>query len=351
MSYWLHRISHEGELSYPLLEKGFLSVGWSDFVTQDFLTKIEVESAREYIDKIRGPNGWAFMDDAFKKHWGELSRNRYSFWRFTVDMAPGDTVLVPLYGGMFSVYKVVEKAVPVSDFKAPEGLRTSNGEAVISKNGRLSTDKRGYDLGYIIPAEAVERCIPRSGYADAALTARMKIRDTCVCIDDLEKNITEAIERFKEKKPINLYAEVLRKTKTIVLDQIKEITGPDKLEQLIAWYCRRTGASTVDIPAKNANKEGDADIIAIFEPLKLIVYIQAKFHRDITGDWAVEQVQNYRDRFEKSDGYLRIAWVISTASSFSDDAAAKAQENGVNLINGEQFAEMLINAGFAGLSI
>ena len=29
-SYWLHRISHEGEAAYVLLDEGYLTIGWSD---------------------------------------------------------------------------------------------------------------------------------------------------------------------------------------------------------------------------------------------------------------------------------------------------------------------------------
>ena len=29
-SYWLHRISHEGEAAYALLDEGYLTIGWSD---------------------------------------------------------------------------------------------------------------------------------------------------------------------------------------------------------------------------------------------------------------------------------------------------------------------------------
>jgi len=42
MSYWLHRISHHAEVSHPLLERGYLSIGWSDFSKPDFVEKARV---------------------------------------------------------------------------------------------------------------------------------------------------------------------------------------------------------------------------------------------------------------------------------------------------------------------
>ena len=39
-NYWLHRISHEREVSYDLLEKGYLTIGWSNFIGTDILKAI-----------------------------------------------------------------------------------------------------------------------------------------------------------------------------------------------------------------------------------------------------------------------------------------------------------------------
>ena len=51
MNYWLHRISHHAEVSYPLLDKNILSIGFSDFVNQGF------------IDAV-------LKDDTWEERWG-----------------------------------------------------------------------------------------------------------------------------------------------------------------------------------------------------------------------------------------------------------------------------------------
>ena len=80
----------------------------------------------------------------------------------------------------------------------------------------------------------------------------------------------------------------VRKT---VLDSL----SPDQFEQLIQGYFNELGA-TADIPGKNEqDKEGDADIVATFEPLKLIVYVQAKLHDGTTDGWAVKQIKEYTE--------------------------------------------------------
>ncbi|MBD5164972.1 restriction endonuclease [Helicobacter sp.] len=109
----------------------------------------------------------------------------------------------------------------------------------------------------------------------------------------------------------------------------------------------------VDIPSKNiSNKERDADVIAIFENLKLVLYIQAKFYEDKANKYAVEQINDYRNYASNDDdGYPHIAWVITTADEYNEEALKLATENNIILITGIQFAEMLLNVGFSGMDI
>ena len=55
MNYWLHRISYEMNISYPPMEKGYLSIGFSDFCCKDFL---------EQLVKDDG-NSWNYFDEYF----------------------------------------------------------------------------------------------------------------------------------------------------------------------------------------------------------------------------------------------------------------------------------------------
>jgi hypothetical protein len=89
MNYWIHRISYHAELSYPLLEKGILSIGFSDWSSKDFLKNCR--------------NNW----DEFEKQWEDKKRNRYNLWRFISDMEKGDYVLIPSEG-VFSVYEITD---------------------------------------------------------------------------------------------------------------------------------------------------------------------------------------------------------------------------------------------------
>ena len=130
--------------------------------------------------------------------------------------------------------------------------------------------------------------------------------------------------------------------------------NPDKFESLVKFYFERSGASEVYIPAKNeSGKEGDADVIAIFEPIKTIIYAQVKFHniKSETNRWAVEQIKDYRNNKELlDDDYSKIAWVITSANGYTDACVKIAQEEKVQLIDGIRFSEMLIEAGILDLN-
>ena len=154
------------------------------------------------------------------------------------------------------------------------------------------------------------------------------------------------------KRPINLRRLVMDRCASEVRNTILAFQSPGQFEELIKRYFERQGASA-DIPAKNEpDKEGDADIIATFASLGLIVYVQAKRHDGETDAWAVEQVQRYKDSQSGSaadDGFTRIPWVISTAKTFSENCRHQARHAGVRLVDGIEFARMLLDTGIEQL--
>ena len=115
---------------------------------------------------------------------------------FITNMEQGDIVIVPKWQS-FDVYEILEKAVPVSEITLPDNLHTYSNRPIILKDNLLYIDNEIVDLGFIIKVKKIEQNIPRYEYADAALTARMKIRQTNADISDLKDSIDKAIEAFK----------------------------------------------------------------------------------------------------------------------------------------------------------
>ena len=196
------------------------------------------------------------------------------------------------------------------------------GDATVCHRGNL-------DLGWEREVEILADCSPRSDYATTALQSRMKCQQT---------------NRKRKDEPFDLVGSVsaeLRMTS-------EKHCPPDKFEGLVASYFKSLGAQ-VSIPSKNyPGKQGDCDVEAVFTDLKLTISAQCKMHTGTTDDWAVRQILDYaanRNESEKDDNWTYVPWVVSFAEKFSDKAIKLAKENGVTLVNGEEFCRMLLNAG------
>lgn len=342
MNIWLHRISHHEETAYPLLEKGYLSIGFSDFSEPDFITS------------VCGDNGWETLTQSFSD-WGYSPRTRNNLWRFIAEMDKGDWVVVPSWG-TFSVYELIEENATTTSIIDETELKDWHGNTIRKNTSGLlvkvtSENEELIDLGFLRKVKLVRKDIPRYEYADSALTSRMKIRSTNADISDLKESVEKAVSSFDKGQPLNLHSQIINSTKQQIIDAIRAELTPDKFEILIKWYFQRIGASEVYIPSKNeSGKEGDADVVAVFEPLKTIIYSQVKFHTGETSSWAIEQIESYKDHKETmDDGYSKISWVITSADSFSQDAYEYAKEAKVQLIDGNQLTKMLLEAGIVNL--
>lgn len=338
MNYWLHRISHHQELSYPLLEKGYLTIGFSDLIGTNVI---------EYVDK----QDWNSFDNAFIKKWGTVPRDRYYLINF-LNMRKDDIVIVPTWGS-FHVLKITgELPIEIGAIET-EGLRTWANEDVYSDGKYLNTNRsEKIDLGFAHKIEFLKRDVSRDKFADAKLTARMKMRHPNGMINDIKDSIEESIQNCITDNPINLHFIIQNEVSNNVLDIIKSKLNPDKFEILVKKYFETIGADNVYIPAKNeSGKQGDADIVAVFEKLRLIIYAQAKFQSGEIDDWGINQIIDYKnDKELKVDGYNQIAWVVTTADKFNENAVKTATKNSLQLVNGIEFSKMLLDAGLSSLS-
>ena len=169
--YYLHRISHEDYVSYGLLNDGFLTIGWEFFSDKDVLT-----AAREGdIDK-------------FNKITAGCARSRWSMWYFA-KMNVGDTIVVPLYGGKFSAFRVVEVAKSVSELeKEVPNIKVAWGNNILTwKDNRIydGTDSHCVDIGFFVKVEPIVENVQRS-YVGSRFVSRMKIRTTTADITDIK---------------------------------------------------------------------------------------------------------------------------------------------------------------------
>ena len=340
MPYYLHRISHHNEWSHPLLdERNLLSYGWSHFAAQpNFVAQ---HQAADWVD----------VPEAVAEEWGPV-RLRFGLQRF-LQMNPGDYVVVPTWRA-FHVYEIEtgERLVPTDIEDDLVDLESWRGTTAVVQDGYLreivEDDAQIIDLGFFRRVNPIATSIPREGYADAALMDRMRARQANLQINDLQESVENAIARFHDQRPINVRHLIMEQCASVVRGTVLGNVSPSRFEELIRLWFQRQGASA-EIPSRNErDREGDADIIATFEALKVIVYVQAKRHDGQTDAWAVEQIQKYTE-YQSSNGeddeYTRAPWVISTAAEFSRDCVEQARAARVRLIDGTEFATMLLDSG------
>lgn len=338
--YWIHRIKG-GEnglaLSDPLLfSNNVLATGWAELSTDEFVKTSN--------------NNWDEFQKQFFNVYGCM-RNRYSLWRY-LSMKKGDIVVVPTWGN-FSIFKIADDNIytneSIQQLLASDKLKDWNGSDVHLKNGYLYDANDNFiDLGFYRRVEPICTNLPRQEYADQALFSRMKIMQTNADVSDLSEKIEESIKRAKNNNPICIYKELIGRTlpaaKEIINDYVQHITYEDLVEK----YLWAIGANEVLKPATNESStdEGDADRVAYFEQLKVAVMVQIKKHDSSTDDWAVNQIELYKNNhINQNEDYNVQLWVISNAEDFTEEAKRKAREANVRLINGDDFAKMILDVG------
>lgn len=341
MNYWLHRITggdNAWPLSVELFKKGYISIGWLDFSTENYLSMIR--SGVEGFDKMMDEQGYG------------RPRNRWNLWRFVNEMSEGDIVVVP-FPYSFAICKISDNKVFTNESIDPELLVDRDGNRVTFEEDGYLHNSNGdlIDLGFYRKVEVVEKEIPRE-YADQALYSRMKIRQTNADICDLAGSINDAVEAFRKGKPVNLRESVMESAAPMVLEKIRGLQNDSKFESLVEWYLKSLGASRVETPwrGESPSEAGDADKVAYFDNIGFAIMVQIKKHSGITDDWAVTQIKAYSTNHNFGE-YATALWVISSGDGFSEEACRLAQENGVRLIDGPQFARMILDAGLDGLEL
>lgn len=324
--YWLHRISHEWEISYPLLEEGLLSIGWPSLMGIDLLGQIQRQGKA-----------------AFEKATAGWSQSRWGFWNFS-QFRPGDVAVAPLYHSEFAILELTGLPFEITAL-AGRQFRDKNGLLItVRPDGLWDEQGKFCQIGFAVPVRPLRPWpMPRS-LADAPLRSRMKMRQTNGDISDLAASVERALAA---KGPASFRETALKAAAPGLRQAIEERPDPDGLEELLCRYMKKQGASRAWRPAKNegGKEEGaDADVVAEFEDLGIVFYIQVKKHRGETGDWAVRQVARYREQKGRNEDYAYISWAVSTAD-FSRDAVLAAKDEGVRLIGGQELARMLLNCG------
>lgn len=339
-NYWMHRITNEREVKATFLDKaGLLFTGWGALSNDAFLDLVLHKEKPEY-------------DRIYKEKTGLSPHNRFFLYMFLNEFSKGDYVVVP--GNKdFSVYEIISER-PFSKEHIKEFTNVIAELNIVEDGGKYFIGNVGeeLDLGFFWKVKPVELNIPREQYAKDSLRRRMKFQGTDNNITPLSKDVDEAIKRHQDKSPLFLKNEIVDTACHVVLEKLQSISSDSAFEKVTRYYLERLGANSVMIPAKAllSKEQGDADVVAIFEALQVKVIVQVKHYLKEVNEEAVKQILASRCFYEDST-YTVIPWVIAACDTYTEGAQSLAEENGVRLITGSEFARLLLDVGLETLDL
>ncbi len=298
-----------------VLKNKQIVIGWSE--TRDLL-----------FDKALDRNGFK---DILVKQYPSYIGNPYSLgqgtgylWRFIKEMKIGDYAIVPI-SKAFYIGEITSDLIFI-----PEKI---NEDTAIRRNVKWMNN-----------GNSVLR-----DYCSAGLVSRLKYQGTCVNASDLIEDIENAMT-FSQKNSLpdfrNQLNEKLKQEASSLLISDKSFLDDSKFEKLVRKLMIGLGAKTSIIPPKTKYKNSiaDVDVIADFIHLGIKIYIQVKKHKIESDEHAVNQLIEAM-KIDNPDGTQPIfGWVV-TSARFNDNAEKLANDNGIRIVNGEDFVEMLISVG------
>lgn len=341
---WLHRNNHNGNTAWRVLgfdDNGKFTdpLGKGEFyISVGCLSRRLIDASYERIAKLPDDNEihkkekWNEFENTCHELYGtEKPKYRYSLWRFLFEFHEGDIILVPGKHKDFHVFRIISQKPVLQD----------------EIKGKYPNDyfDNEHDFHYFWKVEPVRVNMENSKLADQALSSRMKFRGTTSWLDH---NLKESLKMAVASERISLYEAAQENLCQAFLDKINEKTNDYKFEKLIKWYFRKIGASSAKVLGKNTDGIQDADVEATFEALRVKVYVQAKKQKDAPQiEMARKQIEAYKENHHtEDDGYTYLYWVIHASA---DEPKFEDETDEIRLINGTEFAGMLLDSGISGI--
>lgn len=339
--YMLRMLNYERKFSNKLFYNyNYITIGWSFFneaYNGDYLNVYKNSNDKEKL-----------LRDTLEKTGCSLDGRKVASHRILhkfLEMKIGDIVIIPDYK-TFHIAEIKSEPILFSKIKNECGFGENDNP----------------DIGFVYKIEKVKNlsgksAISREKFADGTLTSRLKARNGFLIINDLKYSVEESKKNFLNNEVLILSEIIKEGSRKNIIEALKKCLSPDKFEKFLTNLMLKLGADKVDIPSKN-NKENavenyaDVDVIAIFEKLKHIIYIQAKFHNGKTSDWAVKQLDTYDGEKDTENDYTTAYWAITTGE-FSEQAKeyTKNSNKNIRLIDQSELADLILSIGTENLDL
>jgi predicted Mrr-cat superfamily restriction endonuclease len=291
---------------------GIVAIGWSEALGLD-----------------KEPNWGRFKSiirEAYAPHWPtmneqSLSLQASSAFQFIQSIRVNDLVLVPVPGAFLAA-------------------------KVLSDSKYDPTAKQADSAWQHTVEWLTSQPIPRS-HGGNALQRRLKVRQTCVNVNDLRKDVLEALVR---KAPISFNEVVLAQASAPVANALLNSINDVQLEELVVLLAQAAGAKA-ERPPKNSRLPGDVDVVATYdlrigtEESTVKVAYQVKQHEAVTGIFGVQQLV---DRMGADPEIVR-GYFVTTADELAPAAQTLADENDIVVIKKKGLVEWILMSGLGVL--
>lgn len=309
--YWLHRVNYEAVLAYPLLQEGWLSMGFSDYGVAHNIDDVKENIEGIIVNECEG-----------------YGKNRNYLKAFINEIGKGDYVIVPL-GKNFNIYKVLnEKIITAKSFDINNVKDYYGNEIKRNVNGYLETCDRIIDLGFFRKVKLLAGDIPILKIKDTQFGKW----DTTYELIDVKNIIADLTKHYKSKEESSI-KEAIRDSKQI-LEEIN-INAVANTKELIAQYLTGIGFKLLE------DKESTDVVKAYFEPLESKIIVRIQDSKENTRDWASKQITSYKQsQYKKNESTL--LWLLSSDYYLSEKVKSEAGL-GIRLISRKDFLEMCLN--------
>lgn len=322
-NYWFHRVCYEWQVAYTLLEKGYLSIGWSDMGYDKYL-----DILKENFDAVQ------------ISEWNDYIRNKKYLRTFICEMKQDDIVIVPKYG-FYEFYKIVDDTVITRD-KLNEyelELKSISGIDVIKDSDNyLSVNGKIIDLGFFRKVEKI-KTISKNSCGNAFNNQ----------FDNLVINISMNNYKNEINSIINATNNYENTNKYDVMSDVQANINHYNLEMLTEWFFYRVGQSVIMSDSVFNN-------VYMTKPIQLI-YKYFIINSDISKNNIYAVVNNDNNtyvneqwvlynikRFKNNSNAYKL-WVISLFNDYSDAIKRQIDER-INLFTYKEFISLLLMVEF-----
>ncbi|MCQ2360477.1 MAG: DUF2971 domain-containing protein [Paludibacteraceae bacterium] len=314
--YWLLRENYEWQVAYPLLDKGYVSLGFSDAGSNDKLVK---------------PNA-----ECLELLYGAYGNDRRYLIKFIDDIKEDDIVVVPFIN-QFNIYKVCGSVITtkelykklIKEFDDEKVLVDVNGCSVeINANNCLEANGKTVDLGF---------------FRKIKLYAEIKQGDELFTILQREMLDSSVLFELTDDSKSHIEKHLIGKQEIIINGQhttlakqcLQKLNEKPSLVEQVKDYLKIIGKNPVE------SKDG-FDAVATFDKVDTTVCVKVQQDNLNIKEWVLGQVKQFKGKTDIKQNNSML-WLI-TNESYCPELVKRLAGTGLKVDSKTDFEEVYLNA-------